>query len=179
MKITLVGRGNIGGGLGARWQAAGHDVQTLGREGGDAADADVVVVAVPSDSIADALGKVSGIEGKIALDTVNAFHGRNEDYESLTHEVKSIVGGPAGKFFNINFAKLYDQVDAQSARPGNFYVAEDDAREVAEQLTRDAGYDPINVGGIENARLLEDQINFIMAIASGGRGQSFYRYWAP
>jgi predicted dinucleotide-binding enzyme len=179
VKITVVGRGNVGGGLANRWQGAGHEVTGLGRDGGDASDANVVVVAVPSGAVAEALGKVSGLEGKITIDTINAFHGRDESFESFTHQVKSIVGGPAGKSFNINFATLYDRVDEQSPRPGNFYVAEDGAREVAEQLIRDAGYDPINVGGLENARLLEDQINFMMGIAQGGLGQGFYRYWAP
>ena len=42
------------------WKQAGHNVTTLGREGGDASDADVVFVAVPSGSISEALGKVSG-----------------------------------------------------------------------------------------------------------------------
>jgi hypothetical protein len=36
MKITTIGRGNIGGGLANLWEAAGHDVTRLGREGGDA-----------------------------------------------------------------------------------------------------------------------------------------------
>jgi predicted dinucleotide-binding enzyme len=176
MKITVIGRGNVGGGLAKRWEAAGHDVTTLGRDGGDASDADVIVVSVPSGSIAEALGKVSGIEGKTTIDTLNAFDSRNEAYESLTHEVKSIVGGPAAKSFNINFARLYDRIDAESERPGNFYVAEDEARDVAEQLIRDAGYEPISVGGLENARLLEDQINFTMAISGAGLGLHFYRY---
>jgi hypothetical protein len=41
MKITVVGRGNIGGGLAKLWRAAGHEVQEIGREGGNAADADL------------------------------------------------------------------------------------------------------------------------------------------
>ena len=178
MKITVIGRGNVGGGLAKRWEAAGHDVTALGRDGGDAADADVIVVSVPSDSIADALGKVSGIAGKSAIDTTNAFHGRDDQHESLAHEVKSIVGGPVAKSFNINFARLYDRLDDESPRPGNFYVAEDEAREVTEQLIRDAGYDPISVGGLENARLLEDQINFTTAVSNAGLGLLFYRYWS-
>ena len=36
MKITVIGRGNVGGGLAKRWRAAGHEVQELGRDGGDA-----------------------------------------------------------------------------------------------------------------------------------------------
>src|SRR5436305_15314366 len=112
MKITTIGRGNIGGGLAERWEKAGHTVTTLGREGGDAADADAVLVAVPSGSIADALGKVSGLEGKVVVDATNAFGGRNEQFESLAHEVKSIVGGPVAKAFNVNFANQHDQIDA-------------------------------------------------------------------
>ena len=79
MNITLIGRGNVGGGLADRWEKAGHTVARLGREGGDASDADAVLVAVPSGQIADALGKVIGLEGKIAIDTTNAFAGRNEE----------------------------------------------------------------------------------------------------
>ena len=76
MNITVLGKGNVGGGLARRWERAGHTVQTLGREGGDASAADVLVVAVPSGSIAEALGNVSGITGKVAIDATNAFGGR-------------------------------------------------------------------------------------------------------
>jgi predicted dinucleotide-binding enzyme len=179
MRIVTVGRGNIGGGLAKRWQKAGHEVTTLGRDGGDASGADAILVAVPSGAITDALSKVSGVEGTVAIDATNAYAGRNEQFESLAHEVKSVTGGPVAKSFNINFAALFDQIDAQRARPGNFYAAEDDARAVTEQLIRDAGYDPISLGGLENARLLEDQMQFTAAIMQGGLGRFFYRYAVP
>ncbi|WP_201776751.1 NAD(P)-binding domain-containing protein [Allosalinactinospora lopnorensis] len=54
MQITIVGRGAIGGGLANRWRPSGHEVTALGREGGDASGADVVVIAVPDHAIADA-----------------------------------------------------------------------------------------------------------------------------
>jgi 8-hydroxy-5-deazaflavin:NADPH oxidoreductase len=57
MKITTIGRGIIGGGLGRFWEQAGHDVTLLGHDGGDAADAEVVLVAVPSGSISEALAR--------------------------------------------------------------------------------------------------------------------------
>jgi len=47
MKITVIGRGNVGGGLARRWRDAGHEVQELGRGGGDASAADAVLIAVP------------------------------------------------------------------------------------------------------------------------------------
>jgi predicted dinucleotide-binding enzyme len=59
MNITTIGRGTIGGGLARLWERAGHSVTTLGRDGGDASDADVVFVAVPSGSISEALSRAS------------------------------------------------------------------------------------------------------------------------
>jgi 8-hydroxy-5-deazaflavin:NADPH oxidoreductase len=179
MNITTIGRGNIGGGLAHRWEKAGHTVTTLGHDGGDASAADVVLVAVPGGEIADALGKVSGLDGKTAIDATNAFGGRNEQFESLAHEVKSIVGGPVAKSFNTNFAVLYDQIDEQRVPPGNLYAADEEARVVTEQLIRDAGFDPVFVGGLENARLIEDYLTLSGAINQGGLGRFFYRYAAP
>ena len=75
MKITVVGRGNVGGGLAGLWREAGHDVQELGKDGGDASDSDAVLLAVPSDAIRDALGKVDGLEGKVLIDATNALGG--------------------------------------------------------------------------------------------------------
>jgi 8-hydroxy-5-deazaflavin:NADPH oxidoreductase len=154
MNITSVGRGNIGGGLARLWEQAGHTVTQLGREGGDASAADVVLVAVPSGSIANALGKVTGLDGKIAIDTTNAFHGRDERFESLAHEVKEHTNGPVAKAFNANFAALYDQIREQRVPPSCLYAADDGAREVTERLIRDAGYEPVSLGGLENARAL-------------------------
>jgi predicted dinucleotide-binding enzyme len=176
MNVTVIGRGNVGGGLARRWERAGHTVQTLGRDGGDASGADVIVVAVPSGSIADALAEVDGIDGKVTVDATNAFGGRNDEFESLAHEVKSIVGGPTAKSFNINFATAYDEIDKQRVPPGNLYASDDDAREVAEQLIRDAGYEPIRVGGLDKARALEDHLPLIFAISQELGGPVFYRY---
>jgi predicted dinucleotide-binding enzyme len=175
MKITTVGRGNIGGGLARLWEQAGHDVTTLGSDGGDASDADVVLVAVPSGSISEALGKVTGLEGKTAIDTANAFTGRNEQYESFAHEVKAHTNGPVAKAFNANFAALYDQIAEQRVRPSQLYAADDEAREVTEQLIRDAGFHPISVGGLENARALEDFVPGVL----GQVGRVFYRFAPP
>jgi predicted dinucleotide-binding enzyme len=179
MNITVIGRGNVGGGLARRWEKAGHAVQELGRDGGDASGADVLLVAVPSSSIGDALGKVSGIEGKLAIDATNAFGGRNEEHESLAHEIKSLTGGPVAKSFNLNFAAVYDEIDAQRARPSNLYCADDDAREVTERLIRDAGYDPVSLGGLEHARAMEDALGLLFAANQAGLGAFFYRWARP
>lgn len=179
MKITVVGRGNVGGGLARLWRAAGHDVTELGRDGGDATDADVLLVAVPSGAIADALGAVSGIRGKTAIDATNAFRGRDEKFESLAHEVQSITGGPVAKSFNLNFANVYDELGNQRVRPSNLFAADDGARDVTEQLIRDAGYEPVYTGGLERARLLEDSLALLFAANQSGLGPFFYRFAKP
>ena len=175
MRITTVGKGSIGGGLADRWEAAGHDVTRIGREGGDASSADVVLVAVPSGSISEALGSVTGLDGKPAIDATNAFGARDERYDSLAHEVKALTKGPVAKAFNANFAALYEQIGEQRVRPSCLYAAEDGAREVTEQLIRDAGYDPVSVGGLENARALEDFVPNLL----GKIGRVFYRFAEP
>ena len=95
MKIVTIGRGNIGGGLARLWRTAGHDVTELGRDGGDASDADIVLVAVPGASISDALAKVTGLKGKLAIDATNIFPERSGDFPSYADEVKSFTGAPS------------------------------------------------------------------------------------
>jgi 8-hydroxy-5-deazaflavin:NADPH oxidoreductase len=179
MNIAVIGRGNVGGGLAERWRAAGHEVQEIGRDGGDVAQADVVLVAVPGAQIADALSKVEGAEGKVTIDATNAVRGRNDGFESLAHEVKSILGGPTAKSFNLNFAAIYDEIDAQTDRPSNLFASEDEARQATEQLIRDAGYEPVYAGGLDQARALEEHLALMFAVAQAGTGPFFYRMWSP
>jgi predicted dinucleotide-binding enzyme len=113
------------------------------------------------------------------IDATNAFGDRNEEFESLAHEVKSIVGGPVAKSFNTNYAVLYDRLDEQRVPPGNLYATEDGAREVVERLIGDAGFEPVYAGGLENARLLENHLTLMGAINNGGLGRFFYRYAPP
>jgi len=105
--------------------------------------------------------------------TANAFAGRNEQYESFAHQVKSHTNGPTAKAFNANFATLYDRISEQRVRPSCLYAA--DARKMTEHLIRDAGYDPVGLGGLENARALEDFVPGVLAKA----GQVFYRFAPP
>jgi predicted dinucleotide-binding enzyme len=179
MNITVIGRGNVGGGLARLWESAGHEVTALGREGGAVSASDVVVVACPSDAIGDALDSVEGIEGKVAIDATNAFGGRAEGFESLAHQVKARTNGPVAKAFNVNFATLYGRIAEQRATPSCLYCADDEAREITERLIRDAGYEPALVGGLEHARALEDFLQVVVGIVQSGTGQFFYRIAAP
>lgn len=173
MNIVTIGRGHIGGGLARLWRAAGHDVTELGRGGGDASGADVVLVAVPGAAISDALGAVTGLPGKTAIDATNILPKRFGDFRSYADEVKSFTGGPVAKSFGLNFGSLYDKVREQRVRPSNWYVADDAAVEVTEQLIRDAGYDPVRVGDLSKARAFEEAVWLLMGAQPVGR--VFYR----
>jgi 8-hydroxy-5-deazaflavin:NADPH oxidoreductase len=177
MRIVTVGRGTIGGGLGRLWGAAGHDVVGLGRDGGDASDADVVLVAVPGAHISAALSKVTGLAGKIAIDATNALPSRQGDFPSYAHEVRSFTDAPVAKSFNMNFGRLLDLVGEQRVRPSNWYVADDGATAITEQLIRDAGFDPVRVGDLSRARAFEDAVWLLMGVQPVGG--VFYRFAAP
>jgi predicted dinucleotide-binding enzyme len=179
MRITVIGRGRVGGGLARRWTAAGHNVTALGRAGGDATDADAVVVAIPGDAVGNGLAAVTGLDGQLTIDATNNYGGRIAGYESLAAQVKAIVGGPTAKAFNTNFASLYDAVDAEPVPPGTLFAADTEARETTEQLIRDAGFAPIHLGDLGQAPLLESLIAVTMALDHGELGPFFYRFNRP
>jgi hypothetical protein len=73
MKIAVIGRGNVGGGLAKLWAASGHDVAALGHEGGDVSGAEAILFACPSGAIEDALKGVEGIGDTPVIDATNVF----------------------------------------------------------------------------------------------------------
>jgi predicted dinucleotide-binding enzyme len=176
MNITVYGKGNVGGGLADSWERAGHRVTRLGHNGGDVSSADVLLVAVPGGEIATALDRLTGLEGKTAIDATNLF---NEDapkgFASNAEFVKSKTGGPTAKAFNVNFASLYGELDEARATPSNLWCGDEEARAVVEQLNREAGYEPVYAGPLENAEAQESLIPLIFAIGDG-MGEFVYRF---
>src|SRR5437588_10798302 len=142
MKVAVVGRGNVGGGLADLWEKAGHEGTRLGRDGGDVSDAEAVLIASPGSAVAEVFDTVSGLDRKTVIDATNLIGAEApEGFDSNAQFVKSKTNGPTAKSFNINFAALYDQIGAAGMRPGNLWCGDDEAREVVETLIRDAGYD--------------------------------------
>jgi len=179
MKIAVVGRGNVGGGLADRWERAGHEVTRIGRDGGDVSDADVVLLAVPGTSVAGAIEAVSGWEGKTVIDTSNLIGAQPPDgFASNAEFVKSKTNGPTAKSFNLNFARLYDQIDSARSRPSNIWSGDEEARDVVEQLNRDAGFDPVYAGGMDKTAVQEQGLALIFAISQAS-GPYFYRMAPP
>ena len=144
MRITVVGRGKLGGGLADLWERAGHEVTRLGRGGGDVSDADAVLVAVPGGAIAEAFECLRGVEGKTMIDATNlpgvppptGFASNAEFVKSKTH-------GPTAKSFNFNFASLFGRLGEARARPGNLRCGDEEARDplmwATERRARAAG----------------------------------------
>jgi 8-hydroxy-5-deazaflavin:NADPH oxidoreductase len=180
MKVAVIGRGNVGGGLAELWTKAGHDVTTFGREGGDASGSDAVLLAVRAAQIESALESVRGIEGTPVIDATNVVSiGRPEGFSSLAEYVKSLTDGPVAKAFNANFANLYGRLGEASVPPSMVYAADDGARQVTDQLIRDAGYEPVSAGALENARAVEDFLGVIFAIRQASDGPFWYRFAPP
>lgn len=179
MRIAVIGRGNVGGGLAQLWREAGHDVQEIGREGGDAAGADAVLLAVPPGAIAEAIASVSGLDRVPVIDATNVRGERPEGFDSLAEYVRSLTGGPVAKAFNSNFARIYDRLGEARTRPTMVYAADEGAREVTEHLIADAGYEPVSAGGLESAGAVEDFLAVIFAVSRAGLGPFFYRFAVP
>ena len=180
MKVAVVGRGNVGGGLADLWEKAGHEVVRIGREGGDVSDAEAVVVAVPGGAIAEALDNVQVIEGKTVIDATNLIGvDPPAGFSSNAEFVKSRTNGPTAKSFNINFAALYDRIGEARSTPSNLWCGDEEARQVVEQLNRDAGYDPVYAGPLENAAVQEAFLKLVFAINQGGMGSFLYRMAPP
>lgn len=182
MHITTIGRGSIGGTLARLWTTAGHQVTTLGRDGGDASDADVVLLAVRHADIPAALAGVTGLEGKIVIEASNRLDGEapHEGHASNAEYVKTVVGGPTAKAFNLNFGKLLAGATEAPNRPDNIWVGDEAARAVVEQLTRDAGMQPRHGGPLDRAGTQEAfAVLFVTIVNDADAGLLYYRFAPP
>ena len=180
MNVAVVGKGNVGGGLADLWERAGHDVTRIGQDGRDVSDAEAVLIAVPAAAVPDALERVQGIEGKTVLDATNLIGVEPPSgFASNAEFIKSKTNGPTAKSFNLNFARVYDQIAEAGSRPGNIWSGDEEARGVVEQLIRDAGYEPIYAGPLENASVQEAAIKLWFGINQAGLGQFLYRMAPP
>ncbi len=175
MKITTVGRGNIGGGLARFWEQAGHEVTTLGHEGGDVSDADVVLIAVPSGSLGEALESVQRAGRQDGARRDQCVRGAQRQLRVARPPDQATTAARSRKHSTRTTRASTTRSRSSGNRPSCLYAADDEAREVTEQLIRDAGFDPVCVGGLENARALEDFVPGVL----GKIGIVFYRFAPP
>jgi 8-hydroxy-5-deazaflavin:NADPH oxidoreductase len=109
MKIAVYGKGNVGGGLADLWERIGHQVTRLGRDGGDVSQAEVILIAVPGDKVADALGKLKGVEGKTVIDATNLVNSKPPaGFGSNAEFVKSKTEGPTANHSTLTSRRCTD-----------------------------------------------------------------------
>jgi 8-hydroxy-5-deazaflavin:NADPH oxidoreductase len=182
MRITTIGRGTIGGTLAGLWRGAGHEVTELGRDGGDASGAEVVLVAVPYGSVPEALAGVTGLDGgQVILDATNRLGHETppEGHASMSEYLKAATGAPVAKVFNLNFGALLERAKAEPVPPHNLWVGDEAARAAVETLTRDVGMAPVNAGPLENAVHQEAFAFLLVALTRETGGLVYSRYAGP
>lgn len=183
MKIGIVGSGRVGSAIGGVWVKAGYEVMfssrhiehdqalaarlgTNARAGTPreaAAFGEVVMISVPYGSL-PAVGKdlAALIKGKVVIDTCNPFAWRDGDIATWARK-KGAGLASAELLPGARIVRAFNAIGA--ARMGTAYqepgrvampIAGDDARalEIAAELIRDIGYEPVPIGGLDMGKYL-------------------------
>ena len=156
MKIAVIGKGNIGGTLGSKWQAAGYDVVFGARDGsgegpggapvrgiGDALDgAEVVLLAVPGQVVPDVVTEQgAALAGKVVIDAVNRIGAPEFDSRAIIAD--AVPSARYVRAFNTlgweNFVNPLPGTDL-------FFAADPAARATVEELIEAVGLRPAFVG---------------------------------
>ena len=156
MRIAVIGKGNIGGSLGTKWRAAGHDVVYGARDGsgegpggapvrgiGDAVkDADVVVLAVPGQVVADVVtGHGAALAGKTVIDAENRIGPPEFDSRAIIADA-----APQARYVRAFNSLGWENFADPMPGTNMFFAADPDARATAEELIRAVGLEPAFLG---------------------------------
>lgn len=166
MNISILGDGNVGSALARGLEKAGHDVRTCGhdpdRERQLAEAGDVIILAVPFGAVDEVASTIaSRVNGKTVVDVTNAITPEMKLALGFTTSgaeelQKKLPGAHVVKAFNTDFASTMDSGEAKGEQVAAFVASDDDrAKEIVLEIAEDIGFDPIDAGPLENARLLE------------------------
>lgn len=156
MKIAVVGTGHIGGTLGQRWHAAGHDVAYGSRNGSgtgpggapvtpvaDAlAGAEVVLLAVPGRAVAEVVaahGEALG--GKVVIDAVNRI-GKPE----VNSQAVIAAAAPDAQYVRAFNSLGWENFADPAPGAALFFAADPGARPAAEEPITAVGLEPVFAG---------------------------------
>jgi 8-hydroxy-5-deazaflavin:NADPH oxidoreductase len=183
MRIAVIGPGRIGGNAARLLARAGHDLtlafsrdqaklEALAQEiGGRAAapadavaEAEVVILSVPWRLVDEALAQTGPLDGRIVIDTTNQFGagGIQSLPDGLTAaqlNQQRMSGARLVKAFN-TLTSAFQASEAHRPDPEQrvvLFLCGDDAeaKDVVSQLIRDAGFEPVDVGGLADASVME------------------------
>ncbi len=156
MRIAVIGKGNIGGSLGSKWRAAGHDVVYGARDasaaGPDGApvlgvgealkDAEVVALAVPGNVAPDVISEQgAALAGKIVIDAVNRIGAPEFDCRALIAQA-----APQARYVRAFNTLGWENFVSPLPGANLFFAADPEARAVAEELITAVGLEPAFVG---------------------------------
>ena len=182
LRIGIIGSGQIGGAIGKRWAAAGHQILFSSRNpdelgplvaaagpnsrAGTVAEAaafgDVVLLAVPYGAMPQVGNDYASLmQGKVVIDCGNPRADR--DGPMADAAITKGTGMASAEYFpgtrlvRAFNAVSYLMVENDAHREGELIgipVAGDDANALAvtEQLVVDAGFDPVLVGSLASGR---------------------------
>lgn len=182
--IAIIGTGDVARALGPSFAAQGHtivygsrepdrdSVRGLVAETGNGAsasepaaaavDADIVVLAVPGLLVGDITRGLGDLAGKIIIDPTNPLTFepltlRHEDGRSNAEIIQSIApGARVVKAFNtLNWSVMADPASAGGPVSIPLVGDDADAKLAVAALVEKMGLDPIDVGGLGNARWVE------------------------
>jgi 8-hydroxy-5-deazaflavin:NADPH oxidoreductase len=197
MRIGIIGAGNVGAGLARLWSGAGHEVMLSGsrdqsklkKVAGDAGAktgsvpaavefGDVILLAVPWRAVGDILDEAGPPNGKTIIDATNNVGDETSSFQMIERRAPdaSVV-----KAFNTIFAALYDEMEESEARPDMVFCGDDaEAKKSVAQLISDAGFNPIDAGGSEQAPAIEYLARLVINLAyAQGIGPFVYRFAKP
>lgn len=187
MRIAVIGTGKIGGSLGAKWGATGHDVSYGGRAasadgpGGaqvvpiaDAlTDADVVLLAVPGKVAADVVGaNADALNGKIIIDATNNIGAPEVNCRAAV--VASAPGAQYARAFN---TLGYENFVSPPNGACLFFAADSGARPAVEELITATGLEPAYIGEGNTAGIVDGvaALWFALVQQSGGNRKLAFR----
>jgi 8-hydroxy-5-deazaflavin:NADPH oxidoreductase len=180
MKIAVIGAGRIGGTIGGRWEAAGHEVvyglrDPSSKPGAESiaaalASAGTVLLAIPGNAVAQfAREHAKELDGKAVIDATNNFGGASAN---SWPELSGVL--PKAKLyraFNTYGWDVFAEPLVGGERPDLFYAGPDDA---VEQLITDAGLRPVRVGGSDTVDVVDGVLRLWFTLAkSRGRHIGF------
>ncbi len=206
MNITLIGAGNMGAAFVKQLTQAGHQVRVTARHlekaqalaaahAGAAAvaadqalgDSRVVIVATPYADAVPALKSLGPLDGRIVIDITNPltadFMGLTVGHDTSAAEeiAKALPGVPVVKAFNTLLAQVLAEgpAFAHGRTAPVFYAGDDEAaRQTARALAESMGFEPVDAGGLKNARYLEPLAGLNIYFAYGaGHGTQIAPTW--
>lgn len=186
--IGVIGAGSVGLAVGSALQRAGHDV-VYGLRAGSSSAADVqaaggkavslaeaaarpvLLLAVPGSAVADSVRALGDLAGKVLIDATNSF-GPGQGGAALQALVPA---AKVVKAFNTTGAENMGDARRLAQVPVMPLCGDDvGARQLVTALVRDVGFEPLDVGPIKNADLLETLARLWVTVARGsGRDWAF------